>query len=584
LTDPRFAERFPWALVVVFVGFAVGIAAAGYHSFEETGAHIVEEKKHELGAIADLKVGQIVDWWRTREAQARFLRENPLLAEAIEGFFRDPGDETRAGRIRSWFGVLRRNFGYESVLLFDARATSRLAGEGGESSAPQVRTGVRECLRRNDIIFTDLHRDESAGTIHLALFVPISASGRTGPPIGAVYLRLDPEAFLYPLVKSWPTPSSTAETLLVRRDGEDVVFVSDPRHRRGSALSLRFPLAQANLPAALAARGIETVNEGVDYRGVRVLAASRIVRGTPWFMVAKIDLAELDAPIRSRALLIAGVGGALVLLAAAAIGLVWRQRRVRYYRRGLALERQRAAEREADARALRRSNEELRQFAHIASHDLQEPLRMIASFLQLIERRCGDRLDKDGREFVAYAVGGAQRLQSMIEGLLQYSRVEHHEDAFSNVESGMILDRALANLEPLLQESGAVVTHADLPRVVGDEALLEQLFQHLLSNAVQYRGAAPPRIHVSCERRPEGWRFAVRDNGMGIEEHHRERIFQIFQRLCPQTYPGVGIGLAVCRRIVERHGGRVWVESTPGEGSTFFFTIPWDRGKELGHD
>ncbi len=233
---------------------------------------------------------------------------------------------------------------------------------------------------------------------------------------------------------------------------------------------------------------------------------------------------------------------------------------------------------------LRRSNEELQQFAYIASHDLQEPLRMITSFLQLLERRYGERLEQDGREFIAYAVGGAQRLQGMIEGLLQYSRVEHHRDTFVEVESGWILDRALFNLKLLVEESGAVVTHADLPTVVGDEALLVQLFQNLLANTVKFRGSAPPRVHVSCECRPEGWCFAVQDNGVGIEERHRERIFAIFQRLNPQSHPGVGIGLAVCRRIVERHGGRIWVESTPGEGSTFFFTIPFTRAKERSHD
>jgi signal transduction histidine kinase len=247
-------------------------------------------------------------------------------------------------------------------------------------------------------------------------------------------------------------------------------------------------------------------------------------------------------------------------------------------------ERQAAEAIERSVRELRRSNEELQQFAYIASHDLQEPLRMIASFLQLLERRYADRLDQDAREFIGFAVGGAQRLQLMIDGLLQYSRIERVAPRLAATDAGQVLDRALVNLKVALEESGAAVTRAGLPTLRTDGALLEQLFQNLLANAVKFRTGAPPRIHVAAARVPEGWRFSVRDNGIGIEPRFAQRIFTIFQRLDPGRAPGAGIGLSVCRRIVERLGGRIWVESVPGEGATFNFIIPSDDGKGGTHD
>ncbi len=223
---------------------------------------------------------------------------------------------------------------------------------------------------------------------------------------------------------------------------------------------------------------------------------------------------------------------------------------------------------------LKRSNEELQQFAYIASHDLQEPLRMISSYLQLIERRYKGRLDKDADEFIAYAVDGASRLQSMINGLLAYSRVGTRSNPFEPTDFKVILEQALANLKVAIEESGAVITHDPLPTVTVDASQLVMVLQNLISNAIKFRGKEPPGIHISAERKDNEWLFSVRDNGMGIDPEYIDRIFVIFRRLHGREYPGTGIGLAICKRIVERHGGRIWVESEPEKGSTFYFTIP----------
>jgi len=251
------------------------------------------------------------------------------------------------------------------------------------------------------------------------------------------------------------------------------------------------------------------------------------------------------------------------------------------------LEKQRKRAEEALAQRageLARSNAELEQFAYVASHDLQEPLRMVASYTQLLAKRYQDKLDADARDFIAYAVDGAVRMQKLIADLLNYSRVGTRGKPFEPVNCDAILERVLVSLKLAIEESGAVVGHDPLPTVVGDDMQLGQLFQNLLANAIKFRGESPPVIHVSAEHTGDEWNFSVRDNGIGFAPEYAERIFMIFQRLHSKAeYPGSGIGLAICKKIVERHGGRIWVKSEPGSGANFFFTIP-DRDTAAGEE
>ncbi len=223
---------------------------------------------------------------------------------------------------------------------------------------------------------------------------------------------------------------------------------------------------------------------------------------------------------------------------------------------------------------LARSNADLEQFAYVASHDLQEPLRMVASFTQLLAKRYRGKLEGDADEFIGYAVDGARRMQVLINDLLAYSRVGSRGKEFAPTDCEAILEAALMNLRKAIEETGAVVTYDPLPTAPSDETQLCQVFQNLIGNALKFHGSAPPRVHVSAQDTDGKWRFSVRDNGIGIDPRHAERIFQVFQRLhTTAEYPGTGIGLAIAKKIVERHGGRIWVESEPGEGATFYFTL-----------
>jgi light-regulated signal transduction histidine kinase (bacteriophytochrome) len=217
----------------------------------------------------------------------------------------------------------------------------------------------------------------------------------------------------------------------------------------------------------------------------------------------------------------------------------------------------------------------LQQFAYVASHDLQEPLRMITGYTNLLAKRYRGKLDASADEFIDFAVDGANRMRVLINDLLTYSRVGTHSSKPAPTDCELVLSQTLAGLELAIRESGATVTHDALPTVNGDEVQLGQLFQNLIGNALKYRNEHEPAVHIGCERRDNDWLLSVCDNGIGIDPRFAERIFVIFQRLhTREQYPGTGIGLAVCKRIVERHGGKIWVESEPGKGSTFYFTLP----------
>lgn len=230
---------------------------------------------------------------------------------------------------------------------------------------------------------------------------------------------------------------------------------------------------------------------------------------------------------------------------------------------------------EETARSLTRSNAELEQFAYVASHDLQEPLRMVASYVQLLERRYRDKLDDDARDFINYAVEGVTRMRRLIEDLLAYSRVGTRDIELEPVQLDEVLTVVQQNLKQVIEESSAVVSHDPLPSVVADQSQLVQLLQNLVGNAIKFRGNEPPRVHIGVKREHACWVFTVRDNGIGIEAQYFDRVFVIFQRLnTREQYPGTGIGLAIAKKIVERHGGRIDIESAVGEGTTIAFSLP----------
>ena len=223
-----------------------------------------------------------------------------------------------------------------------------------------------------------------------------------------------------------------------------------------------------------------------------------------------------------------------------------------------------------------RSNKDLENFAHAAAHDLQEPLRMVCNFTQLLAKRYKEKIDSDANDYIDFIIEGTERMSDMISGILEYSHISSVDRILAPTDCEFVLSEALAALEQRITSSNTEITRDPLPTVGGDQRQLTQLFQNLVDNAIKFRSdALNPHIHVSACEQNGYWLFSVRDNGIGIDPQYQEKIFEIFQRLHgPREYPGAGIGLALCKRIVERHGGRIWFEPRPGKGTTFFFTLP----------
>jgi len=274
-------------------------------------------------------------------------------------------------------------------------------------------------------------------------------------------------------------------------------------------------------------------------------------------------------------ILTAGLGGLAGVLLVVVVVLAVRLRHTRQeIRRDLLVVRDEQTKLQANAEDLRRSNYELEQFAYLASHDLQEPLRKVASFCQLLQRRYAGQLDARANQYIDFAVDGAQRMQALINDLLAFSRVGQVAPEPMLVSSDSALTHARANLADDLEKSGATIEAGHLPLVLAEMSLLTAVFQNLLSNALKFAGKGPPRIVVTARRDDPFWLFSFTDYGMGIDQAYAERIFVLFQRLNDRSYAGTGIGLAMCRKIIENFGGRIWLDTTVKEGTRFCFTLP----------
>lgn len=578
-------KKVPLGLLLIFSILVCLIVTGGYIFYQSQKQRITELQYRELTTISDLKADQISNWRRERQVDAEVLFYSSIFSDAVDLYLRDPDSAEYGKKVLQHMNALMRYGDYSSIYFLDTGGKIFLGvNVDNILHGKYVFAAVREAIRKKKLVFSELHFNEPLGEVpHLDIIIPIVSNDRRGRVLGVVVLQVDPTKHLYPGIQTWPTPSPSGETLLVRREGNNALFLNELRHKKGTALTLRLPMDAPSLPAARAVRGYVGIVDGIDYRNVPVLAATRPIPGSDWFLVSKIDKSEVLAPVLRQAIYIAVIALLLIVAAGAILGVLWQRERLSQYNLLIASELKRQEEQalaENELRGvledLKRSNTELQQFAYIASHDLQEPLRMVSSFMQLLEQRYKGKLDKDADEFIGYAVEGAMRMQRMVNDLLAYSRIGTKGKPFERVDCNKILADARANLKLSIEESGASITADPLPVVDGDASQLLQVFQNLLANAIKFRGEKAPEIAIHAEPHEQEWQFSVRDKGIGLDPGYAEKIFVIFKRLhTAAQYPGSGIGLTICKKIIERHHGRIWVESKPGHGSVFYFTLPF---------
>jgi PAS domain S-box-containing protein len=558
------------------------------------------------GATAGL-IGTIVDITERKQAEqreaiehavTRYLGSSESLGDAIRGII-----QLMCERL-DWVCGARwrldeqhnRLHCVETWCIDDERIREFLAASARETFTPSKTGMIRRVLTTGTSVWVadvtqkpDFQRAALAGCAGLrgAFAMPVLMGERV---LGAIeFFSREPRQPDKWLLQVTVSVGYQIGQLMARRAAEEAMRDSEERFRSLTQLSSDWYWEQdAEFRFTSLSRGVEQAI-GVpvaDFMGKRRWDAQTVGVTEEEWGAHKATLAA-HQPFRDFEYGRKDAAGRIAYVIASGEPIFDAEGRFRGYR-GVARDITRRKERDAalreahdalerKARELARSNEELQQFAYVASHDLQEPLRMISSYTQLIARRYGDRLDGDAREFMGFIVDGAARMKQLIEDLLAYSRVGTRGREFQSVDAGAALEKALANLRAAREASGTLVTHDDLPTIVADGQQLTQLFQNLLGNAMKFRGEEAPKIHVACETRPDVCVFTVRDNGIGLDPQYADRIFMMFQRLHTKAeYPGTGIGLAICKKIVERHGGRIWVESQAGKGSTFGFTIPRD--------
>lgn len=346
----------PWHLIIIFIFLSISIGIAGYYFFHDQKEDIKKEKQDELAAIADLKAKQIFQWRKERMADAEAIYANPFMLKSTKLWLESGASHESGKEILQWMASLKKLYQYHSILLIDSKGIVRLSlpAESGNIGT-YAKKLHSEAISTQKIIFSDLHTSEHIKDVHLDFVIPLVAQkGNYNSQFGVFLIRVDPYTFLFPLIQSWPTPSQTAETLLVRREGDDVVFLNELRHRKNTALSLWSSLSNEKLPASIAAQGKEGVVEGIDYRGVPVIAALRSVPDSTWFLIAKIDQKEIYEPVQRRAWLIGIIVNISILASGLSVGLIWRHQRSRFYRR--------------EHELLLRQEEALRRYEHLSRY------------------------------------------------------------------------------------------------------------------------------------------------------------------------------------------------------------------------
>lgn len=620
--------------LIIIILAVIPIFLIGIFSFYHTRHALIQAQLQSLETITDLKINRMESFFKERKGNMAIalgytdIRVNLPVLTAMNNIPGSSDYKEAFNKIDALLKPLQNVYGFVNILLMDLQGNvvyKSNESSGDIESITLLKMGIASPVEGDKgIKIQQIYQENKKYEIFI-----------TGPVLGTneesleglMTFQVDMSP-LYDLVQDTTGLGQTGETLIGKLIGDNAVFFNPLRHDLNAALkrkvSLGSPLA---FPIQQAVQGRHGLGVSRDYRDEEVIAAWRYIPSLELGLVAKIDSKEafssinvlsklivlfiivtllftigiavifaksITEPIRSlkKGVELIGTGNQLDYrvgtnandeigqLSRAFDEMAENLKKVTASRDELNRE---VAQRKRIEESLRkltaefaRSNKELEQFAYVASHDLQEPLRMVASFTDLLARRYKGKLGKDADEFISYAQDGAGRMQNMIHDLLMFSRVGTHGRDFNSVNAEGSLKKALSNLEKPIEESNADISWDPLPCVMADETQFIQLLQNLISNAIKYRSDMPPKIHIGAEKVQNGQRrFFVKDNGIGISPEHKERIFVIFQRLHSlSTYPGTGIGLAICKKIVERHGGSIWVESEPGKGSTFYFTFP----------
>lgn len=502
--------------VLLLAGLILCIGAAGYAHYHTQKANLLRMQRNELGTVADLKAGRIANWYIDCRTHAEVIARTPLVMDQIRQVLENPGDSKVQLALGSWMETLRSSYDFKEVMLCDPRGKILLMTPAGEDlPSENLCDQVQEPPPSSDVVTTDLHPGGVDHQVHLSFGIPIRRKTESGMTVeGTLVLRVDPERFLFPLVQNWPTPSRTAETLLLRREGDEVVYLNQLRHRKVTALSLRLAVdSTSHLLASMAALGREGIIEGLDYRGVPVLGALRRIRGTPWLMEAKVDQEEIHAPLHELGWMTAGLAGMVMLASVLGFGLVRNRNRLVASKRELANERERKVLAE---RLLQVGNEALREKEALLKevhHRVKNNLQIVSSLLNLQASHVADP------ELLATFEETRNRVRSMALLHEMLCRSENLASVNSTSYLGNLCAQIFSSFGPGAARIELWKDVADLELEMDIAVPCGLIINELVSNALKHAFPGGRRGQVRVELRREAAGevlLRVADDGIGV--------------------------------------------------------------------
>lgn len=567
--------KFPWYLILVFVILSTGILTIGYLYYKNQEAYIRKEKQQELAAIIALKIDQIISWRQERIDYAGTIMDDPFLAMRVRDFIKGRANPVLKRQILERLAALV-SYQYQSLALIDPQGNVRLSVPVSKQElTPYLKSLASQAMQSQKVVFSDLHSDDDS-KVMLSVLTPLLAiQGNEKVIIGVILMRIEPYQFLYPLIKSWPTPSLTGETELVRREGDEVVFLNELRHRQNIPLNLRFPVDSPNLLAAMIARGKKGIVEGFDYRGIPVLAAAGLIPDSPWFLVAKIDADEIYAPLKKRVGEVVFLLITLITTAGISVAYFWRNQQTRFYRRQYEVERDRIAERQRTEEVLKESEKNLR---HLASQLLRAQEDERKRISQELHDELGHALLalKLQAESVEEQLLPQQvALKNEVGKILRFigATIEEVRRLYLDLSPGDLEDLGLTTaLHSLVDDFAELqkqikwtinLDYLDGLFPLSTQTAIYRIVQEALTNIGKH--AKPKHVYLKIKRAKSEVSFTLVDDGIGFERN----------KVVPEKKT---LGLLAMEERVKILGGSFDLQSQENHGTRISFTIPIPGG------